>query len=205
MSNSSDNSGVVNEYIDRAKARFTLRYAKHLVGVGMDVVIGKHPIDPKRLYATGLSNGGMMVHRVAATHPQRWAAIAPVIDKARQLLEQGEALVPMAFVGNFTTGATIPTALVMRSPANKDAAARAVKMLAEQLDADFVLVLMEAYSLRADKVARYEEILDEYGSLADCPASWRIDVVSLSLETRHGVWVAQVPIRPKGISKKKPK
>ena len=74
---------------------------------------------------------------------------------------------------------------------------------AEQLDADFVLVLMEAYSLRADKVARYEEILDEYGSLADCPASWRIDVVSLSLETRHGVWVAQVPIRPKGISKKK--
>ena len=60
-----------------------------------------------------------------------------------------------------------------------------------------------AYSLRADKVARYEEILDEYGSLADCPASWRIDVVSLSLETRHGVWVAQVPVRPKGISKKK--
>jgi hypothetical protein len=48
-----------------------------------------------------------------------------------------------------------------------------------------------------------KEILDEYGSLADCPASWRIDVVSLSLETRHGVWVAQVPVRPKGISKKK--
>ena len=136
--------------------------------------------------------------------PERYrAAIAPLIDKARELLEQGEALVPMAFVGNFTTGATIPTALVMRSPADKDAAARAVKMLAEQLDADFVFVLMEAYSLRADKVARYEEILDEYGSLADCPASWRIDVVSLSLETSHGVWVAQVPVKPKGISKKK--
>ena len=28
-------------------------------------------------------------------------------------------------------------------------------------------------------------------------------MVSLSLETRHGVWVAQVPIKPKGISKKK--
>ncbi|MFC5771045.1 hypothetical protein [Thauera sinica] len=37
----------------------------------------------------------------------------------------------------------------------------------------------------------------------DCPASWRIEVVSLALETRHGVWVAQVPIKPKGISKKK--
>lgn len=136
--------------------------------------------------------------------PERYrTAIAPLIDKAREFLEQGEELAAMAFVGNFTTGATIPTALVMRSPADKDAAARSVKMLAEQLDADFVFVLMEAYSLRADKVARYEEILDEYGSLAECPASWRIDVVSLSLETRHGVWVAQVPVRPKGMSKKK--
>jgi hypothetical protein len=49
--------------------------------------------------------------------PERYrAAIAPLIDKARELLEQGEELAPMAFVGNFTTGATIPTALVMRSP-----------------------------------------------------------------------------------------
>ena len=61
--------------------------------------------------------------------PERYrAAIAPLIDKARELLEQGEELVPMAFVGNFTTGATIPTALVMRSPADKDAAARTVKL-----------------------------------------------------------------------------
>ena len=96
--------------------------------------------------------------------PERYqAAIAPLIDKARELLEQGEELVPMAFVGNFTTGATIPTALVMRSPADKDAAARAVKMLSVQPDADFVFVRMEAYSLRAYKVARYEETLDEYG------------------------------------------
>ena len=43
--------------------------------------------------------------------PERYqAAIAPLIGKARALLEQGEELVPMAFVGNFTTGATIPTA-----------------------------------------------------------------------------------------------
>ena len=121
--------------------------------------------------------------------PERYrVAIAPLIDKAREFLEKGEELAAMAFVGNFTTGAVVPTPLFGRGPADKDVAARSVKMLAEQLDADFVFVLMEAYSLRADKVARYEEILDKYGSLADCPASWRIDVVSLSLETRHGVW-----------------
>ena len=55
----------------------------------------------------------------------------------------------------------------------------------------------------ADKVARYEEILDQYRSRANCPESWRLDIVSFSLETRHGVWVAQVPVKPRGISKKK--
>lgn len=136
--------------------------------------------------------------------PERYlAAIAPLIEKAREFLETGEELAAMAFVGNFTTGATVPTPIFGGGPTDKDAAVRSVKMLAEQLNADFVFVLMEAYSLRADKVPRYEEILDEYGSLANCPASWRIDVVSLSLETRHGLWVAQVPIKLRGISKKK--
>ena len=50
--------------------------------------------------------------------PERYrAAIAPLIGKARELLEQGEALVPMAFVGNFTTGAVVPTPLFGRGPA----------------------------------------------------------------------------------------
>ena len=31
----------------------------------------------------------------------------------------------------------------------------------------------------------------------------RIDVVSFTLETRHGLWLAQMPIKPKGVSKKK--
>ena len=99
--------------------------------------------------------------------PERYqAAIAPLIDQAREFLEKGAELAAMAFVGTFTTGAVVPPPLFGRGPADKDVAARSVKMLAEQLAADFVFVLMEAYSLRADKVARYEEILEEYGSLA---------------------------------------
>jgi polyhydroxybutyrate depolymerase len=35
-------------------------------------------IDPKRVYATGLSNGGMMCHRLAAELPDRIAAVAAV-------------------------------------------------------------------------------------------------------------------------------
>jgi len=129
--------------------------------------------------------------------------IAPLIDKAREILESGESLVPMAFVGNFTTGVTVPVVMQTGTMDEKDRVADSIRLLAGQMAADFVFVLMEAYSLRPDKVARFEAILDEYGSLADCPANWRMDVVSFALETRHGIWVTQCMIKPKGISKKK--
>ncbi len=69
------------------------------------------------------------------------------------------------------------------------------------IEADFVFVVMEAWSLRPDKLHRYNEILDKYGSIGNSP--YAIDVVTLSLETRHGTWLAQMPIKPKGHSKKK--
>ncbi len=36
-------------------------------------------IDPQRIYATGSSNGGMFVHRLACDRGQRFAAVAPVM------------------------------------------------------------------------------------------------------------------------------
>jgi hypothetical protein len=44
-------------------------------------------------------------------------------------------------------------------------------------------------------------IIEEYGSIGASP--YAVDIVSMTLETRHGVWMAEVPIKPKGISKKK--
>ncbi len=49
----------------------------------LDALVGqllaRHPVDPHRVYLTGLSNGGMMTHRAALALPHRFAAIAPVI------------------------------------------------------------------------------------------------------------------------------
>lgn len=42
-------------------------------------LIARHMADPRRVYLTGLSNGGMMTHRAALEKPRRFAAIAPVI------------------------------------------------------------------------------------------------------------------------------
>ena len=60
---------------------------------------------------------------------------------------------------------------------------------------------MEAWSLRPDKVQQMDAILHKYGSIGASP--YAVDVCVLSLETRRGVWIAQLQIKPKGISKKK--
>jgi hypothetical protein len=60
---------------------------------------------------------------------------------------------------------------------------------------------MEAWGLPKDKVRRHEEIRDRYGSIGNSP--YKVDVVSFILESRYGIWAAQVLLKPKGHSKKK--
>ncbi len=136
--------------------------------------------------------------------PERYSKIIePLIETARGFLENGEELVPFAFVGNFEVGTTIPVRLQADSEEAKDQSARAIKSIAERHNADFVFTIMEAWSLRSDKLRMVDEIYERYGSIGEAPDSYKIEVVSFSLETRHGVWVAQCPIKPKGYSKKK--
>lgn len=44
-------------------------------------VMQSQPVDPKRVYLTGLSMGGYGAWRLAAAHPDRFAAIAPVCGR----------------------------------------------------------------------------------------------------------------------------
>jgi polyhydroxybutyrate depolymerase len=44
----------------------------------IDKMTGNYHIDPKRVYVTGMSNGGMMTYRLAGDLPHKIAAIAPV-------------------------------------------------------------------------------------------------------------------------------
>lgn len=45
----------------------------------IDKLIKDYPVDPKRVYATGISNGGMMSHRLGIELSHKIAAIAPVV------------------------------------------------------------------------------------------------------------------------------
>lgn len=48
------------------------------IGAMIDRIAATLPIDRKRIYVTGMSNGGMLSYQLAATHPQWFAAIAAV-------------------------------------------------------------------------------------------------------------------------------
>ena len=45
----------------------------------IDTLSRRYPIDPKRIYATGMSNGAMMAHTLGIGLSDRLAAIAPVV------------------------------------------------------------------------------------------------------------------------------
>lgn len=127
--------------------------------------------------------------------------ILPLIEKARGILENGEKLQPFAFVGNLTTQQILAVLLDNESTEAKDKSASAIKMAAAHNNADFIFAVMEVWSLRPDKLRQHEEIIEKYGSIGASP--YAMDVCSLMLETRHGLWVSQPAIKPKGISKKK--
>jgi polyhydroxybutyrate depolymerase len=57
----------------------------------IDQLVAQGVADPARVYVTGLSNGGMMTHRLALALPDRITAIAPVISS----LFGDEALAPL--------------------------------------------------------------------------------------------------------------
>jgi polyhydroxybutyrate depolymerase len=63
------------------------------VGALIDDIAKHRAIDRKRIYATGMSNGGMLTYQLAAAHPEWFAAIAPVSAAIGGTSRSGEAFV----------------------------------------------------------------------------------------------------------------
>ena len=117
-----------------------------------------------------------MIEGLIGNPPESYLkTILPLIEVARGLLEKGEQLVPIAFVGNFATGKTAQVLLDSGTDAEKDRSALAIRLAADMLEADFVFLIMEAWSLRKDRMAQMDAILDKYGSIGASP--YRVDVV----------------------------
>ncbi len=63
------------------------------IGALIEDVAKHRAIDRKRIYATGMSNGGMLTYQLAAARPQWFAAIAPVSAAIGGISRSGEAFV----------------------------------------------------------------------------------------------------------------
>lgn len=89
-----DGSGQLERLILTWNAGFCCGYARRMAvdDVGfvarlLDELEGELAVDRRRVYATGFSNGAMLVHRLALELPDRLAAVAPV---AGALLPPGD-------------------------------------------------------------------------------------------------------------------
>ena len=145
----------------------------------------------------------MNLHDVRVSNPpdSYLNVILPLIKTARSILERGESLAAITFVGNFSTKDVQPVLMDSRRANSKDNAAMAIRNIAHSISADFIFMIAEAWSLRPGKIKKAEEIIEKYGSIGTSP--YAIDIASFTLETRYGTWVAQCPIKPLGHSKKK--
>ncbi|MFT5682874.1 MAG: polyhydroxybutyrate depolymerase [Myxococcota bacterium] len=68
----------------------------------IDSVSEETCVDARRIYATGMSNGGYLSHRLACEHPDRVAAIAPVVGSFSSELtcEDGRAMPVLQISGS---------------------------------------------------------------------------------------------------------
>jgi hypothetical protein len=138
---------------------------------------------------------------VSAIPEAYWEMIAPLIERARVLLEDGENLRPIAFVGSSGKRSISVVVLSTADGDVKDTSAEQVRRAAYRENADFVFTIMEAWGLPPEKANKYQAILEQYGSIEASP--YAVDFISFALETRQGSWVAQVEVKPKGVSKRK--
>ncbi len=157
---------------------------------------------PRCVFVEPVSKYCQPIIIVSMKLPDRYTKlIAPLIEKAKGFLEAGETLSPIAFVGSFDSGQVIPILINTSTEEAKDQSAQAIRLSVETIDADYVFSILEGWGLPKDKLHRYEEIIERYGSIGASP--WKIDTANFLLETRHGIWGAQIPLKFKVPSKKR--
>jgi polyhydroxybutyrate depolymerase len=76
--------GIEHNWNDGREFAGSRAHREHVDDVGfvaalLDTIARVHPLDPRRVYATGISNGGIFSHYLAARLARRIAAIAPVV------------------------------------------------------------------------------------------------------------------------------
>ena len=118
--------------------------------------------------------------------------ITPLIQTTRKIIASGDTLAPFALVGNIAARHMQLVDMEPDAVDPKAGFAEAIREVAQARRADFVFTIMDAWTLDPAQAHRHEEIIARYGSIGASP--YRIDIISFSLETHWGIWMAQAPI-----------
>ena len=123
--------------------------------------------------------------------------IEMLLGVTRGYLAEGKELQPFTFLGK-TGLPLLPFPMDMSSNQAKDACAEAVRKLAKINNAEYAIMISEAWALDHTQISK-EEILKLYesgGGIKDHPA--RQDVMMITLETQTGFWFSNIPIKSLG-------
>lgn len=130
--------------------------------------------------------------------------LEPILETARANLKRDGKLAMAAFVGSVSTQQVIPIVYTGDgSDESKDGFAHHISTVAGAVAGDFIALLMESWSLAPRYVHLHRDLVEKYGSLANCPPSYRAEVISISVESPTALWMAQQPLRPMPPSKKR--
>lgn len=116
---------------------------------------------------------------------------------AREILESGEDLLPVVFLGkDGVAPVTLP--MLMSSTEAKDRSVYAVRKTAQVVQATYAIMLSEAWGLDHSLFSEEEikRIAESREGIANHPN--RLDLIMITLETPDGFWFAQAPIKSLG-------
>ncbi|WP_019025428.1 MULTISPECIES: hypothetical protein [unclassified Thioalkalivibrio] len=127
--------------------------------------------------------------------------VESLIAHAREISESGKELMTIAVVGRLDPNEVRLLSVDQSDPDRRDRSLAEIRATAATLDADFVLLISESWTLEGKHAERAQEIIEEYGSIGNSP--YKKEVATFSLETHDGNWLGVAPLVPKGYSKRK--
>lgn len=130
--------------------------------------------------------------------PANLRAIADSIAMiARQDIGQGREVPPGIFIMRTSDGGMWSPKMAMTEPDERELMAQETRLLADEHDADVVILLSEAWARETRSLAEMAEMRAKYGnSIAAMPD--RQDILLLSVETPEHYWSGRAPISGAG-------
>jgi len=124
--------------------------------------------------------------------------VQDLFGEISETLLKGKELSPVAFIGSRESGKLAHVNLDISCDEAKRASAAVVRKVAVEIEADLVIFIAEAWMLPSDREENMKAVIEEYGSIENCP--FREDVVHVNVSTRGGEWVINASIENCGDS-----